>query len=98
MGTIIKPNGQQAFQYVGELIPNEITVTKAAPGPSANYFKVQSGDPGWTLYYQFAQNQGNVNLLVNWPSSFGTISNDTVTEIEVSGDGLFPVKSATSPG
>jgi len=89
MSTIIKAGGQQAFQYRGELIPNEVTITKAQPGPEGGYFRVASGKEGWTLYGLIPA--ASVNVFVNWPSGVGTVFNDTTTEIEVSGDGLFPV-------
>jgi hypothetical protein len=86
---IIQVGKSQKFQYRGELIPNQLTITKAAPGPAASQFRVQSGGPGWTLYG--AVPGANVQLMVNWPNGEGTVYCDAGSEIQVSGDGIFPV-------
>jgi hypothetical protein len=85
---IIQAGQSQKFQYRGEEVPNGITITKAAPGP-ASQFRLSGGERGWTLYGTVSG--ANQQLQVNWPSGEGIVYCDSGSEIEVTGDGLFPV-------
>lgn len=88
--SIIAPGASQTFTYVGEQVPNAVTVINLDPVGQAG-FRLTSGPAGWTLFGSVPA-AGNVTLSVEWPSGQAVFTNDSVgnASIEISGAGLKP--------
>jgi hypothetical protein len=86
--SILKPGESGNFVYVGEMIPNEVTI-KNGDINDAEY-SLESGEEGWKFY-------GNVkagttaSILVEWFNGFATFHNlSPQANIEIGGNGIFP--------
>jgi hypothetical protein len=84
----INPGMHKDFVYVGNFVPNKISVRNL--GTKQTRFRLTSVSPGWH-YYGSVPSRGGVAVLVNFPSGKIRFYNDGPTAIDVSGEDLRPM-------
>ena len=90
---VVEPGQSKEFVYVGEFIPNEVTVRNL--GTSQVQYFTSSGPNGWRLY-NVVEGGRTQSILVQWMDSIATFTNeDGTSSIEIGGDGIFPYDPST---
>jgi hypothetical protein len=84
----IGPRQHKNFVYVGNYIPNRVTVKNL--GATATSFRLTSTRPGWVYYGRVAGN-GAITLAVHFPTGKLTVFNDGRTTIRFTGSGIRPI-------
>jgi len=88
----IGPNESRDFTYVGEMIPNQVSIQNLSPDQEAQFFMQGINDDvaGWKYFGAVPAGQ-TISVLVSWPGE-GRVTNrgDSNASINVFGDGIFP--------
>jgi len=79
----INPGQQQTFVYVGNLVPNPVSVKNLGTAPVQ--FRLTSDPHGWSYYGRSAG-----TLYVQFPTGKQIVHNDGTSPIEYTGDGIRP--------
>ncbi len=85
----IAPGQSKRFRYLGEFIPNQVSIQNLSPNAQSNY-TVKSGPQSWT-YFGFVPPRQTQSIYVQWPTGLATFTNTGGGNIRVFGDGIFPV-------
>jgi len=85
----IEPGQSRSFRYIGNLVPNEISVGNLSPTEGAE-FRLTSDPPCWWYYYALPANR-KTSILVNFPSSQLTCHDIGPGPIILSGDWIEPI-------
>jgi hypothetical protein len=83
----IAPGYSKSFVYVGDLIPELISVKNAGAKPTE--FRLTSKPAGWVSYGRVLGNR-LIPLVVHFPDGQLTFHNDGPSTIEISGQFLRP--------
>ncbi len=88
----IAPGQSQNFIYVGDFVPNQISVANVGNGEAT--FRLTSLPPGWVYYGQITHGGLTASLLVQFPSGQFTVNNSGSNNIVVAGNGIRPIGPA----